>query len=128
MQSSSSEETSELDTYKMGLEIETKVNFEFYSASAELQEGYESQLYTDTVHAMTKDSSIDWYIECTGDAGAEGGVGLWQFVVTTSDGSLSTYTNHTVCRYGDLYNVAPACPWNACANGDCSECHGSYLA
>ena len=112
----------------MGLEVETGVDFSVSSSSVELSLGYESDLTTDTTHAMTKDSSIDLYIECTGDSGADGGVGLWQFVVTTSDGNVSTFTNHTVCRYGDLYNVAPACPWNACANGDCSVCNGDWEA
>jgi len=112
----------------MQLEIEAGVAFKAFSSSVNLKEGYESEITLDTTHAMIKDTSIDWNIQCSGDAGAEGGVGLWQFVVSTSDGSFSTFTNHTVCRYGDLYNVAPACPWNVCANGDCSVCNGDWQA
>ena len=77
---------------------------------------------------MAKDIEVDWYVECSGAEGAAGGVGLWQFVVQSGDGSVATYTDHTVCRYGDLYNVAPDCPWNACANGDCSVCRDAWAA
>lgn len=128
MSSSESVEIITRDAYMMQLEVETGVEFDAFSSSVKLTAAYESELTTDTTHAMSKDYSTDWSISCTGDAGAEGGVGLWQYVVTTSDGSLSTFTNHTVCRYGDLYNVAPACPWNVCANGDCSECNGDWMA
>ena len=62
-------------------------------------------------------------LTCSNAGGATGnGVGLWQFVMNSNDRSSTTYTKHTVCRYGDLYNVKPKCPWNACANGDCSVC------
>ena len=43
-------------------------------------------------------------------------------------------TLNTVCRTGPgIFNTPPACPWNACKNADCTECHegwaaGSYLA
>jgi len=41
MQSSDSQEIIETDTYKMQLEVETGVEFDFFSASTELQYGYE---------------------------------------------------------------------------------------
>ena len=33
---------------------------------------------------------------------------------------------NTVCRYGELYNEAPKCPWNACKNADCSICKDGW--
>jgi len=126
MESIDSREIVDEDTYKMQLEVETGVKFDFFSSSVKMTGGYESQVKSETYHSISKDTSIEYYIECSGDPGAEGGVGLWQFVVSTSDGNLSTLTNHTVCRYGDLYNVAPACPWNVCANGDCSVCKDDW--
>ena len=81
---------------------------------------------TDTKTSMTKDVSIEWDIKCTGSIGASGGVGLWQFAVYTSDEKSYTLTNHTVCRYGSLYNHPPDCPWNACTNGDCSKCESGW--
>jgi len=41
MQSSNSQEIIETDTYKMQLEIETGVEFDFYTSSASLQYGIE---------------------------------------------------------------------------------------
>ena len=128
MSSSQSVSIVERDYYMMQLEVEAGVEFGAYSSSVKLAAGYESELTTDTTHAMSKDYSTEWSISCSGNVGVDGGVGLWQYVVTTSNGGLSTFTNHTVCRYGDLYNVAPACPWNVCANGDCSACNGNWQA
>ena len=77
---------------------------------------------------MKKDISVDIHLKCTGSVGSSGGVGFWQFVVKTHDNASMALTGHTVCRYGSLYNVKPACPWNACSNGDCSECKTDWIA
>ena len=59
---------------------------------------------------------------CTVPAGSDGGAGLWQWVVSTEDGATMSFTHHTVCRTGELYNKEPECPYYACKNADCSEC------
>ena len=59
---------------------------------------------------------------CTVPADSDGGAGLWQWVVATEDGATMSFSHHTVCRTGSLYNVEPSCPYFACANADCSEC------
>ena len=59
---------------------------------------------------------------CTVPDGSAGGAGLWQWVVATEDSQTMSYTQHTVCRTGELWNVEPSCPYFACANADCSEC------
>ena len=56
------------------------------------------------------------------------GVGLGQWDTTSHDAKSRIYSTHTVCRYGELYNVAPQCPWNACLNGDCSKCANDWQA
>ena len=43
-----------------------------------------------------------------------GGVGLWQYVISTEDYSVAAFTPHTVCRRGKLAFVAPKCPYYAC--------------
>lgn len=65
----------------MALDVKTGVDFGAYTYSAELETSIEEQLTVDASLAMSKDIEIDWYIECSGEQGAEGGVGLWQFVV-----------------------------------------------
>ena len=38
-------------------------------------------------------------------------------------------TLNTVCRTGPgIFNTPPACPWNACKNADCTECHEGWAA
>ena len=66
--------------------------------------------------------SVPWDTEGNPSCGA----GLWQWVVSTEDGETMFFTNHTVCRTGELYNEEPACPYFACANGDCSICKENW--
>ena len=63
--------------------------------------------------------------KCEGDDG----VGLWQFYCDSHDGSVSVMTLNTVCRTGPgIFNTPPKCPWNACKNADCTECHEGWAA
>jgi len=48
--------------------------------------------------------------------------GVWQWVITSEDLSVSAFTPHTVCRTGDLANVSPECGFLDCDNADCSKC------
>ena len=59
---------------------------------------------------------------CTVPVGTSGGAGLWQWVVSTEDGATMSFSHHTVCRTGELFNKEPECPYYACANADCSQC------
>ena len=62
---------------------------------------------------------------CEGDDG----VGLWQFYCDSYDGIVSVMTLNTVCRTGPgIFNTPPKCPWNACKNADCTECHEGWEA
>jgi len=120
------EETEETSSYKMSLDLKTGLKFKFLSGEAGIERTYYDEIETDATLSMTEDHTVDWFISCTGEPGPTGGVGLWQFLVVAGDGTIATYTNHTVCRYGELYNVAPECPWNACDNGDCSACKDDW--
>ena len=117
--------------HSLSMEMTAGIEYAGASASTTIATSYEQEISTTTANDMTKDVSATWTIACKGSEGAKGGVGLWQFVVRNggvefNDGLV--YTGNTVCRYGDLYNVKPACPWNACINGDCSECAKDWMS
>ena len=59
-------------------------------------------------------------LKCGEDDGQ--GHGLWQWKVRTEDGSIITHSRNAVCRHGSNYNSPPNCPWNACADGECTLC------
>ena len=90
--------------------------------NASVSSSYSQEITSDTTQTMETDISASYTTTCTGQVGSAGGVGFWQFVVYSADEFSYVNTQHTVCRYGSLYNKAPACPWNACSNGDCSIC------
>ena len=48
--------------------------------------------------------------------------GLWQWVISSEDYSVSAYTPHTVCRTGDLAFVEPSCSYWDCDDSQCSRC------
>jgi len=45
---------------------------------------------------------------------------MW--VITTEDLSVTAFTPHTICRYGDLAYKAPTCSFYDCMNADCTKC------
>ena len=58
---------------------------------------------------------------CTPKKG-ENRAGLWQWVISSEDYSVSAFTPHTICRTGDLAFTEPNCSFWDCKNGNCSEC------
>ena len=50
------------------------------------------------------------------------GAGLWMWVITTEDLSVTAFTPHSVCRYGDMAYKSPTCAFWDCLNADCSSC------
>ena len=107
--------------------MESGIDFLYESFSATISEEYSAEIYYDTTQTYSYDIAAEFTIPCTAKS-EKGGVGLCQYVSETNNGDAKVLTTHTVCRYGDLYNVAPACPWNACANSDCSECRTDWKA
>ena len=85
------------------------------------------EIRTDALDLLN-DESLDVYDQfCTEKPGMPG-VGLWQWVVASSDGNISIKTNHTVCRYGKGHNLPPKCPWNACRDDRCDRCIDGFIA
>lgn len=92
----------------MSLDMHAGMSFEFMGNGADMSvdmtQSSASSLALETSRDMGKDVEIDQEITCSGKVGKTGGVGLWQFVVDNGDSSVWTYTSHTVCRYGELYD------------------------
>lgn len=41
---------------------------------------------------------------------------------------MKVATDHTICRYGSLWNTKPACPYFACLDPDgCTTCRTNWL-
>lgn len=116
-------------SYDLTMQMTSGISFKVASESETITSEYSESLTYDAKESMEEDITVEYDISCTGQVGAEGGVGLWQWVVRNGSNQFSfTQTKHTVCRYDSLYNVKPACPWNACTNGDCSECKTDWSA
>ena len=83
---------------------------------------------TDTKSSYSSDFSETYTVNCEDLPEGESGVGLWQFVVYSNDGTGTVATKHFMCRYGELYNQAPECPWTACSADQCKTCDASWKA
>lgn len=120
-----SEEEQDTESYSLSLQMNEGIKFGVGSASETVTESYSSTIMTDARTSMTKDGHVKLNFTCTGSVGPSGGVGLWQWVIRDGSPNVNKFvqTPHLVCRYNDLYNVKPKCPWNACpGSGDCSVC------
>ena len=104
------------------------IEFEGEGVSTEISSMYATDIETDVTTVYDESISEDQHISCTGGVGKEESVGLWQWVVSSSDETVLAKSKHTICKYGTNYNQAPKCPENACTNYDCSECHDDWEA
>ena len=105
----------------MELGIEFWGNSFTTSLSADFEQGFRNTV-TNTCSISTK-RTVEY--TCGQDDGQ--GHGLWQWMVRTHDNSIVAHTPHYACRSGNnIFNVAPSCPWNACANGDCTACKSGW--
>ena len=85
-----------------------------------LKTTYKDQVENSTNYDMEKSWNTD-SISCqTAATGTPAGVGIYQYQVDNNGGYVSTY--HAICRYGDNAATAPACPWNACMDSQCTTC------
>ena len=98
---------------KTGITVE-----KVFSAERTMTAAYSATVMKDTTDSYSKDFSVDIHLTCTGTDG----VGLWQWVTESNDGASRVLSEHSVCRYGADAFTSPDCPWNACLNGDCTEC------
>ena len=112
---------SEKTSKESALRAEMKSGISFFEA--QIGKSYAEKISLDTERTYSYTTSVNYTITCTAKPDSPG-VGLWQWVVESSDGQTSVLTPHTVCRYGEIYSTPPACPWNAClgSSPDCSKC------
>jgi len=109
------------------MEMDSKITFLGEGADTKISESYRSSIKHDTTNTYSYDVAADVTLKCTAPEGTSG-VGLWQWVVESADRLSKTFTLHSICRYGSNYTQSPECPWNACLNGDCSECSPDWEA
>ena len=96
--------------------------FSFFGneASASLEANVSAGLQQDTMSTFGSDYGVENTTTCTSEN--NDGAGLYQWVVADSTFETQSFSWHTVCRTGALWNTPPECPWNFCKNADCSEC------
>ena len=85
----------------------------------------EKQVAREISNTASMDQSVEYKTTCSPKGEGQDkvyGTGLWQWVITTQDYSVSAFTPHTVCRTGELAYQAPSCVFWDCLNHDCSEC------
>ena len=123
-ENSHSAETSFDDQSTFDYEMRAGIEFEGESIS----EIYSLEIQKDVQDTYSINFGAEIDKSCT-EGAVSSGVGLWQWVTSRKDSSASAFSSHTVCRYGaDVYDVAPACPWNACTDGSCTTCASDWKA
>ena len=100
-----------------------EVGIEYMGASSKfsLSETYEEE-FKRTVTETTKISTLETISIPCGIANNGVVYGLWQWIVETEDESHTARSRHAVCRSGANALKAPACPWDACADAECTVC------
>ena len=78
-----------------------------------VSEIYRDEILQDALRSLVYDYSTDKQVACLG-TGTEPEASFYQWTIESNDGLATIYTNHVVCRYDDLAEGAPSCPWNAC--------------
>ena len=78
----------------------------------------------DILTVLNVDMATEYTVKCEAEEGE--GAGIYQWVVSTQDGYDFAFSQHTVCRTGDLWNKPPVCPWMYCVNADCSVCEDDW--
>ena len=89
----------------------------------------EGEVLKELSSTSSEDSTVVHKTTCNPSGTNEDGLpvlgsGLWQWVITTEDYSVSAFTPHTVCRTGEDAYKAPKCVFWDCINHDCTKCKG----
>ena len=109
-----------MQAYELTYQMQEGIEFE----SSSVSESYKASITNDATVSMNADINVTTTVPCNAQE-SESGVALWQWFVQQGDPEKQwsmVMTPQYYCRYGELANVAPACPWPACDNGDCSVC------
>ena len=104
-----------------------ELGFEFMGASTTFSIGasYEAGLVRDASAVATISQEMEYETTCSAEG--QEGTGLWQWVVRTEDSSIIARGEHTVCKTGEGFNIAPRCPWTACVDGQCRQCRAGWM-
>lgn len=95
------------------------------SASYGIESSYETQIRNDVEHSYSQTETDKITTTCTVGAG-ESGAGLWQWVVSTGDSSVTHRHLMSICKTGEGFNVTPKCPIHACVDGTCERCMANW--
>jgi len=88
------------------------IEYEGLSSSTTMSSSSSHGITKAAESTFTQTESQKITITCNNDSN---GVGLWQWVVSTSDERSKANTALVVCRYGTgLWNKMPDCPYTAC--------------
>ena len=130
-QSTESETTTEVQentlSYEMGVDIKFGTEEEGGDESYKLTETYRKSTEHSATSSMTYSFDLTYKVSCTAKPGVEG-VGLWQQVTEGTDSKFRAWDTKTICRYGDMWNTAPACPYSACIDAECLTCADDWKA
>lgn len=125
--STHTEYTSVQNQFTLSYEMSESINFVAGSEESKIGTSYSLAIQNDVEDTYQYETLQTIGFTCDDIEDPSEGVGLWQWVVKTSDGKTKTLTKHWVCRYGPgYYNKAPECPWNACIDGNCYECESGW--
>ena len=118
--------TTRENEYKLKVEMKMGFDFELVDVSTKISASYAEEIEQDTRTTTEMDIDKTVQVDCN-DKGDTDGVGLWQWVVSSSDEESHVFSVHTICRYGSSYNEPPKCPWNACLDGQCTICASDWM-
>lgn len=122
MSKTSEHDESSNSTMSYAMEVSMEEGIEFESATESMSASASLELVTDTKDAMTHNYAVDQWETCKGAVGNKGGTALWQFLMDSGAGNVFAAAAHTICRYGANMGTPPACVWNRCGGGECTEC------
>lgn len=104
----------------LGLEFEGIGN-----ASYGLESSVETQIRSEVEHSYNSATTETIATHCTVPEG-ESGAGLWQWVVSTGDSSVTSRHLLSICKTGRGFNETPRCPMHACVDGTCETCKPNW--
>ena len=126
-QSDESETTTDIQENTLSYEMGGSIEFGDTEEEWKMTETYRQETEQSATHSMTYSFDLTYKVGCKHKPGVEG-VGLWQQVTEGTDSKFRVWSTDTVCRYGDKWQTAPACPYAACLDPECNHCADDWKA
>jgi len=120
--SSKTKETFSSKTIPNTLNVSMNVGFAFDSEPLNDSLAAENIKAVKTVLAQATSASTPMNCDATKTRNPAETVSLWQWVVSSFDGSVSAATEHVVCKIGAGWDKPPLCPYGACNDANCTQC------